>query len=50
MNRSEPGTFFSVIVNMTEQAPVPALNAQLPEQRATRLERNRTIITAVQGP
>ncbi len=37
----------SVLVHLTEQAPVASLSASLHDQRATRLERHRQIVTAL---
>jgi subtilisin family serine protease len=48
MDRQSPGAVFSVIVNMTDQAPVPALNAELIASKATRAERHARVIDALQ--
>ena len=50
MDRQGPGAIFSVIVNMRDQAPVPALNAELSAAKATRAERHARVIDVLQPP
>ncbi|MBD3303270.1 MAG: S8 family serine peptidase, partial [Candidatus Eisenbacteria bacterium] len=49
MNRSAPGTAFSVIVHLEDQAPVPELSRELADRRATRAETHETIVEALQA-
>jgi len=49
MDRSAPGTVFSVIVNMKEQTDVPTLSQQLEARHATLAERHAAVITALQA-
>ncbi len=48
MDQRGPGAVFSVIVNMQEQAPLPALNAELRAAKSTRLERHARVVEALQ--
>jgi hypothetical protein len=48
MDRQGPGAVFSVIVNMKDQAPVPAINAELEAAHATRQTRHARVVSALQ--
>lgn len=49
MDKSAPGTMFSVIVNLREQAPIATMNAQMREGFTPRSERHRRVVEALQA-
>ncbi len=49
MDQSAPGTVFSVIVNLKDQADIPTLNQQLESRHATLRDRHAAVITALQA-
>ncbi|MCC7143326.1 MAG: S8 family serine peptidase [Candidatus Eisenbacteria bacterium] len=49
MDRASAGEPISVIVNLHAQAPIAQLNQELRSEGATRLDRSRTVLNALQG-
>ncbi len=48
MDRTSADTPISIIVNLAEQAPIAQIDRELKERSATRAERNREVLTALQ--